>query len=261
MQVSQLVVYPIKGMAGISLEEARLSDTGIKWDRHFMLTDEAGIFLSQRSEPILSQFKTSFIEDGIGVELDGHVMVFDPKTAFEGGKEENSRLFDNYLKTQQADADINQWFSDALGKKVTLVRPAQARFVNNHPDSRIHFPDSSQILLLGQASLDLLNTKLDTSLNIDRFRANIIFTGGEPHQEDGFRQMRIGDTSFDYVKACGRCKVTTIDQQTGEKGMEPLNTLNTYRKSGKSILFGVYLKWTGGGDKLQVGDSLRLENS
>ena len=40
------------------------------------------------------------------------------------------------------------------------------------------------------------------------------------------------------MKPCGRCAVTTVNQETGEKGLEPLTTLSTYRKLEGKVYFG-----------------------
>ena len=88
-----------------------------------------------------------------------------------------------------------------------------------------------------------LNTRLDTPLSIRRFRANFIFSGGEPFQEDDFRAFKIGDIDFIGVKNCARCVLITRDPDTGEKGKEPLQTLSTYRQRGIKTLFGQNVLW------------------
>jgi uncharacterized protein len=93
--------------------------------------------------------------------------------------------------------------------------------------------------MIGQASLDYLNSKLEVALPMNRFRPNFVFTGAEqPHEEDYWRNFTIGNNRFVGVKPCSRCILTTIHQDTAIQGDEPLRTLATYRKRENKILFG-----------------------
>ena len=61
---------------------------------------------------------------------------------------------------------------------------------------------------------------------------------GCPHAEDGWQQVQTNTIVFDVAKPCERCTVTTTDQATGERGVEPLRTLATYRRAGTKVYFG-----------------------
>src|ERR1700743_3821199 len=100
------------------------------------------------------------------------------------------------------------------------------------------FADGYPFLLIGEASLEELNSRLDHPLPMNRFRPNIVFTGGAPFEEDEMTHFSIGDVQFQGVKLCARCVMTTINQDTAEKGKEPLRTLARYRANGHKILFG-----------------------
>jgi uncharacterized protein YcbX len=93
-------------------------------------------------------------------------------------------------------------------------------------------------LIVGQASLDNLNNKLEEPTSMNRFRPNLVFTGGLPHDEDKWTEFKIGKNLFRGVKPCARCVLTTIDQETGFMGKEPLATLSNYRKKNGKIYFG-----------------------
>ena len=114
--------------------------------------------------------------------------------------------------------------------------------MRNHPDVAVNFADSNQYLVLGNSTLDYLNTQLEQALPINRFRPNIVFKGGMPHAEDTWNTITIGDSVFKTTKLCARCKVTTIDQETGAVGKEPLSTLARYRTVNQEVMFGAYLK-------------------
>jgi len=115
------------------------------------------------------------------------------------------------------------------------------------------------ILLLGKASMEDLNSRLETPLLIDRFRANIIFEGGAPYVEDNFADIRIGDASFYGAKPCIRCNLTTIDQQTGAVGKEPIKTMASYRRIDNNIYMGMNVL-VKEGETIRVGDEVSVES-
>ncbi len=123
----------------------------------------------------------------------------------------------------------------------------------------VSFADGFSYLIIGQASLDDLNSRLAQPLPMNRFRPNLVFTGGEPFEEDNWSDFQIGSVPFRGVKPCGRCIITTADQETAQRAAEPLKTLATYRKRGNKILFGQDVVWTGEGEaSIRVGDNIRL---
>jgi len=111
--------------------------------------------------------------------------------------------------------------------------------------------------MIGQASLDELNSHLEEPLPINRFRPNIVFTGGVPYQEDTMDKFIINNIHFNGVKLCARCNVTTINQEDASKGKEPLKTLAGYRSKNKKIYFGQNVVHTGVG-VITVGDELKI---
>ncbi|HFD86614.1 MAG TPA: MOSC domain-containing protein, partial [Gammaproteobacteria bacterium] len=101
------------------------------------------------------------------------------------------------------------------------------------------FSDGFPILLISQASLDDLNNRLDEPMPMKRFRPNLVVTGTQPYEEDQWQRISINGVEFRIVKPCSRCIVTTIDPETGKQtGVEPLETLGTYRKQGGKVMFG-----------------------
>ncbi|MBC7850268.1 MAG: MOSC domain-containing protein, partial [Chitinophagaceae bacterium] len=94
---------------------------------------------------------------------------------------------------------------------------------------------------------------------INRFRPNIVFEGGRPYEEDEFASFEIKDITFYGVKLCSRCVLTTVDQETSEKGKEPLRTLASYRHLNNQIYFGQNLLHRGEGN-IAVGDILSIKS-
>ena len=158
------------------------------------------------------------------------------------------KIWDDTVQAVRVSEEADVWLSAFLGKKCHLVTMPDTtdRRVDegyNTGNDVVSFADGYPFLIIGEASMQELNTHLDTPLSIRRFRANFIFSGGQPFQEDDFKAFKIGDIDFIGVKNCARCVLITRDPDTGEKGKEPLQTLNTYRQRGTKTLFGQNVLW------------------
>jgi len=102
----------------------------------------------------------------------------------------------------------------------------------------VSFADGMPYVMIGQSSLDELNQRLEVPVPMNRFRPNLVFSGGQAFEEDQFTRIKVGEVDFQVVKPCARCVLITVDQQTGEKGKEPLATLATYRTVNNKVYFG-----------------------
>src|SRR5207248_5494258 len=135
----------------------------------------------------------------------------------------NVRIWRNRVGAEVYDDHVNQWFSDVLGARLRLVympdttiRLAHAPY-KIRPDDVVSFADGYPFLLLGEASVDDLNSRLKEAVPTTRFRPNFVVSGSAPYEEDTWRGLEIGENKFWGVKLCGRCVITTVDQQTGIK--------------------------------------------
>ena len=116
------------------------------------------------------------------------------------------------------------------------LRRVNPKYAKN--DEKVGFSNSYPLMMIGQSSLDDLNTKLDVKVTMERFRPNLEFTGGSPFEEDDFSEFEIGHCYFKAVKPCPRCVVINVEPETGIRGTEPLKTLSSYRLSGNDINMG-----------------------
>lgn len=261
--LSGLFIYPIKSLGGISLNQARLEEKGLQFDRRWMLVDEEGTFITQRKYFDLAMLTVNIVDGRLVI---WHKTQPDQNISFlldeDNGKSFPVVIWNDTATAVEVNETVSEWFSDFLKFKVRLVkmpvaekRMVDPRYASN--DEVVSFADGYPCLLIGQSALDGLNEKLENPVKMDRFRPNFVFTGGIPHIEDGFKTFYIGETLFSAVKPCARCVLITIDQQTGEKGQEPLRTLAGYRTAGKKILFGQNLLHQHLGT-ICVGDELRV---
>ncbi len=241
--VSQLFIYPVKSLGGFSVQQVQVLPKGFALDRRWMLIDEANRFLTQREYPAMSLFKTSpDAENGsFWVSFQGQCITVPANPL---GKALLADVWGDEVEVIEVDPEISHWFTQHLNQPVRLVyfpetnpRPIDPDYALGS-DNQTSLSDGYPILILGQSSLDDLNTRLEEKVPVNRFRPNIVFTGGGPFEEDGWRNFKIGTVPMAAVKQCARCIITTINQQTGEKGKEPLATLSSYRKLGNKVLFG-----------------------
>ncbi|MES2453970.1 MAG: MOSC N-terminal beta barrel domain-containing protein [Bacteroidota bacterium] len=263
--LSEINIYPIKSLGGISLQQAMLEERGLQYDRRWMLVDEEGMFITQRKHFNLALLQVNIDESRIVITHKSNAeqtMSFSVDEAME--EPIPVTIWDDTCNSLEVNAQVSSWFSDFLKIPVKLVkmpfgeeRRVDPRYAANN--EVVSFADAYPCLLIGQSSLDGLNERLADPVPMDRFRPNLVFTGGEPHVEDNFERFYIGDNLFSAVKPCARCVLTTVDQQTGIKGQEPLRTLAGYRTSNKKVMFGQNLVHEGSG-MLRVGNELKVKD-
>ncbi|MCB9306152.1 MAG: MOSC domain-containing protein [Lewinellaceae bacterium] len=265
--LSQINIFPVKSLGGISLPSAQVARRGLQYDRRWMLVDPDGRFVSQRELPEMALLTTSLSEGHLVVSrkndpLDNVRIPLQPDV--DSMMPLRVGIWSDRCGARLHESDINNWFSDRLKSPLRLVhmpettrRRADGRYA---PSGQfVSFADGYPFLLIGQASLDDLNNRLATPLPMDRFRPNFVFTGGHAFEEDGWGDFFIGDIPFRCVKPCARCIIPTIDQQTAQRAAEPLKTFATFRKRNNKILFGQNVIWTGEGDgRVHVGTNIKV---
>jgi len=263
LSVSHLYVYPIKSLGGILLDQVQLTDRGLKHDRRLVLIDEDNRFISQREIARMALLQTALCGSKLIVFEKGNsgdAIEVDLKPA--EGDVVKVILFKDESEGIVLDETVNSWFSKKLDVNCRLVyMPDRVRRavdpVYAHNDEITAFSDGFPLLLIGQASLNDLNNRLNQWLPMNRFRPNIVFTGGAAFEEDTMKEFEISKIRFAAVKPCARCVVTTIDQETGARGKEPLKTLNQYRQLNNKIYFGQNILYKGDG-VLRIGDELKV---
>ena len=244
LTVSQLFIYPIKSLGGIEVQSSHVGERGLQYDRRWMLIDEQGRFITQREHKQLALFRTAIDADHLIVyhQQDPSNKLFVPLQVAADQSLEVT-IWEDVCRATAINAAADAWFSERVGMKLRLVYMPDGSRREVDPDyafekENTSFSDGYPMLMIGQASLDHLNAQLQQPLPMDRFRPNIVFTGGEPHQEDQMKSFSIKGMKMLGVKPCARCVMTTIDQATGAAGQEPLATLSTYRKRNNKIYFG-----------------------
>ncbi|RDX99184.1 Mitochondrial amidoxime-reducing component 1, partial [Mucuna pruriens] len=287
-KISGLFIYPIKSCRGISVSHVPLTPAGLRWDRQWVVVNSQGRACTQRVYPKLALVEVQLPTDALLQDYEpthhSYMVLKAPgmqplKICLSEQQHEVTDAITVWEWTGSAwdeGAEASQWFSDFLGKPCQLVRFNTASEVRQvDPDyvggqHRTYFSDGYPFLLLSQESLDALNKVLKEPIPINRFRPNILVEGCEPFSEDLWTEIKISRFSFLGVKLCSRCKVPTINQETGIAGSEPTETLMKIRsgkvirpnaKNKNKVYFGQNMVWNwmdssveGSGKIIEVGD-------
>ena len=239
--IHSLHIYPIKSCQGISLQTVELTATGFKYDRHWMLVDKQGKFISQRTHPQLATIKTFLTTDCLTVE--SHTSMLQIPLETSDNRQMQVTIWNDKCSAAIVSSECSDWFSQFLDTECELVflPKSEKRQVDPEYSTKnqiVGFSDGFPLLVLSRASIDLLNTKLSQKADIDRFRANIILKGCPAHAEDNCSELSVNDITILLPKPCSRCIIPSIHQQNAEKYPEVLKALAGYRKTGNHIYFG-----------------------
>ena len=253
MRVSALCVYPVKGCAGVSLSTSAFTGRGLTHDREWCLVDAStGRFLTQRQDGRLALVLPHFEANELVLCSESVPQPLRiPLAPPPGQKLRSVSVWEWQGEAADEGDEAAAWLSAALpGRSLCLVRflqdaqrPVDANFSPAGQTTR--FSDGFPFLLLGEASMSDLNSRLETPIPANRFRANVAVSGAAPFAEDAWREITIGGHAFLNAKPCSRCKVPSIDQATGTDGLEPTATLHTFR-TGRTLSFeSPHEKWAG----------------
>jgi hypothetical protein len=216
---------------------------GLAGDRRWMIVDEHARFLTQRELPRMALIQAVQYDDGsLLLTASGHQY----QTVSLPGEMADIievLVWKDLVSARKAPEEASAWLTSFLGRRVNLVYmhdPSQRQTdtMYTKPGTTVSFADGYPLLCTTEASLAMLNEKLPTPIPMERFRPNVVVSGGAPFEEDTWRRLQIGEVIFAVVKPCTRCTITTVDQDTASRGKEPLRTLNSFRKRSGNVYFG-----------------------
>jgi uncharacterized protein YcbX len=255
--LSDLYVYPIKSCAGLSVTAWEVDAFGLRYDRRWMITTPEGQFITQRELPALARVRAQIAPPHLQLSAPGYPDLVTPLAPL-GGRPVATRVWNDAMNVVSPDHRADRWFSDYLGHEVLLAYMPESVVRELDRDyalqgGRTAFADGFPFLLIGEASLADLNGRLAMPLPMNRFRPNLVVRGTAAFAEDSWQGIRVGGIPMQVVKPCARCVVTTTDQETLERGAEPLRTLATFRRRDNKVVFGQNVAHYGTG-VLHVGD-------
>lgn len=270
--ISALSLYPLKSCRGIDTDRASVTRSGLAVgsvrDREWMVVDRHGRFVTQREEPRLALVATSIGERGLIVRLP----ELAPLTLDAGGEARDVVVWNAHTRGFDAGDAVADAFSAFLARNVRVVRFDDSKPRHCNPQyvgrsgATALFADAYPLLVIAQATLDDLNGRLGErgldALPMNRFRPNVVVEGLDPGEEDHVDTIDFGDVMLKLVKPCTRCEITTTDQDTARRGVEPLRTLSSYRRDDRlaGVTFGMNaIVARGDGTDIAVGNVGRVE--
>jgi len=274
-RVKSIYFYPIKSCCGIELKKAQICVYGIENDRKWMLiSSKDNNCISQKQIPKMSLITPSLSNGILFVDFPGmETLKITP--AKPTLKNECEVKLKSSCKAIDEGDDCANWFQRALQTdSIRLVRMPEIpnrKVIEEYQDESLlnlvsftGFP----FLIISEASLNELNNRISASepLSMRRFRPNVVVDGDYPFIEDSWNKIQIGNVTIRCVRKCSRCKMTTIDPDSGEMtNNEPLDTLATFRKGlhgkgGSEVCFGQQAIHENTGE-IEIGQMIQILKS
>jgi uncharacterized protein YcbX len=236
-----LHVYPVKSCAGLALRSSLLVETGLEFDRSWMLVDETGVFVTQREHPRLALVQPTLRHDDLVLRAPGMLALHLALDRVEAPL--RVQVWDDWVPAWDMGALAAQWFSDFVGRPLRLARfdpqhhrASDARWTGGVAAGTA-FADGFALLVTSTASLAEMNRRLALqgrpAVDMRRFRPNLVLDGLEAHDEDHIDRLEIdtpqGPVALRLVKPCARCSIPGVDPDSGVQGFEVPDTLAGYR--------------------------------
>ncbi len=264
--ITQINIYPVKSLGGISVNHAVTTARGFQYDRRWMITDDNNVFITQREVHAMALIRTAFNPDGILLyQKENPANCITIPYEIAEGESVQTTIWNDKCTAIHYNKRADEWLTEALSFKCKLLympdysnRPVNPIYAKEN--EQVSFADGYPYLIIGENSLQDLNNRLEEPLPMNRFRPNLVFSGGNAFCEDNWHDINIGNIKFRALKPCMRCQITTINQENGVPSKEPLKTLATFRQVNNNILFGMNLLAVTAGE-IKVGDAINLQGS
>ena len=258
LRLHSLHVYPIKSCAGITLDEALLIETGLEFDRAWMVVDPEGRFVTQCELLRMALIRPTLRQSDMVLRAPGMLALHIQLDAVETPT--RATVWNDEVAAYDMGSLCAQWFSDFLGRPLRLVRfdPEQKRLSSKRwsgaIDAENAFADGFPLLVASTAGLAEFNRRMlaagHDAVTMERFRPNLVLDGLDAHGEDALDEIvfdsadddRGGSIKLKLVKPCARCPIPDIDPLTGEPGHAVGDTLASYRADARldgALTFGM----------------------
>ena len=246
--LSQIKIYPIKGLRGHELQRATLLErNGIVGDREYAITSDAefdgSVWRNSRT------FLINAVNDGL-LKID----VVWKGTIFSLVKPNGQAISFNSEtlgEIESFNSRLPAWLSDIVpGISAPRLVKRQMSMV---PPAMWDFPDS-EMSLLNLETLQALAKAIGHNLDIDRFRGNLVIQGLPAWSEFGLvgKRCRLGDAELEFLRPMRRCAATEVNPNTGLRDISVHKRLIEHFGHG---YFGVYARVAKSGE-VRSGDRL-----
>lgn len=246
-RIARLSVTPVKSTALHHPEEVTLESFGVRGNRRFYLAEDGGRLFTSRYESSIP-IRATYDDDRRWLSL-----AFPDGTLAEGttetlGEEIHTDFWGRMAKGRVVEGPWNEALTAHVGRTMWLVEPDALGDAN----------DAAPVSLVSSASADELARRAGRdAVDARRFRMLVEVDGCEPHEEDEWigTDLRVGLATIRVQRPVARCRITTLDPESGQKDFETLKEIVAYRgvDAEEGINFGVYATVVEPG-KIRLGD-------
>ncbi len=253
--IEALFIYPVKSMAGISMNSCNATASGFEGDRQWGVFKEDHHPLTQRQNPRMVLITPTITDTGLTLSAEGYGIIYvntpeqDEAIPFSIWKDQCNGCY--------AEPEVNKWLAEVLQEKhpIQLAKVSSQHSRTFHTPERFstvgsYFSDAAPYLIANQASLTALNNLLRQQglreVDIRHFRANIVIKGIPEFSEHNVKTLSLGtdQRSLSLVDHCQRCAMITVDPDLGvflPKALpfRQLSSLNSMPGKPKAPAFGV----------------------
>ncbi|GAB5470072.1 MAG: MOSC domain-containing protein [Rhodospirillales bacterium] len=248
-RLERIVRYPVKGMAGEALEEAKLaSGRPLPDDRRYALAYGSAAPGQEEAEWLAQAPLVDLIAEerlaALGLAYDAESAVL---TLMRDGRQVARAQVDQPL----GQTLMNQFFAAYLKDNPR----GTARFVEA-PDDAFTYWDEHFLHAINLATARDLERVAREPVDPRRFRANLWLDGVEAWAEMNWvgRRLRIGEALLEVADKTERCAVTMVNPDSAKRD---LNIPRTLRAGYGHLDMGVYLRVVEEG-AIKPGDTAEL---
>ncbi|MBF5002928.1 MOSC domain-containing protein [Diaphorobacter caeni] len=271
-RIHSLYIHPVKSCAGIAVQQALLTPSGLQWDRAWMVTDMDGALRTQRELPRMVLVQPAFDGESLVLNAPGMPELRLPTAAPSAqGNETRARVWSDTVSALDMGDEPARWFSQYLEVPCRMVRfnPDHRRIVDpdwtGDVEAVTQFADGFPMLVTSTASIAELNQRLEAAgeqaVDVRRFRPNIVIDGVESHDEDRIDSLFIdagqGQVELKMAKPCSRCPMPDVNPDNAAVGTQVNGMLRRYRQDPRmdgALTFGMNaITLEGEGRVLRVG--------
>ncbi|XP_012517650.1 PREDICTED: mitochondrial amidoxime-reducing component 1 isoform X2 [Propithecus coquereli] len=253
--VAQLWIYPIKSCKGVPVSTAECTAMGLRSghlrDRFWLVINQEGNMVTARQEPRLVLISVTCDGDALTLSAAYTKDLLLPIKAPTTNTVHKCRVHGLEIEGRDCGEAAAQWITSFLKTKPYRLVHFEPHMRPRNPHQikdvfpakgRIAYPDASPFLILSEASLADLNTKLEKKVKATTFRPNIVLSECGVYAEDSWDEILIGDAELKRVMACSSYRQCDPSEQ---------------KLYGKSPLFGQYFVLENPGT-INVGDPVYL---
>lgn len=254
VRIASLHVYPIKSCGGLAPSEALVVETGLEFDRAWMVVDPDGQFVTQRELPRMVLIQPTLRSSDMVLRAPGMLALHVALDRVESPT--RATVWHDEVAAYDMGDLCAQWFSDFLGRPLRLVRfdPEQKRLSDHRwtgaLDAENAFADGFPMLVASTEGMAEVNRRLAASghdaVTIARFRPNLVLDGLDAHGEDAIDEIAFdtpdGPVRLKLVKPCARCSMPDVEPTTGAQGHAVGDVLAGYRADARmngALTFGM----------------------